>query len=240
MSGSDLPVPLSAVVLRLTGEVGQAVLDRVAAGDLAAAADLDQHVAAVRAELGRCPSGQPSAARLAGRTAALGGWPRLARPHHARRAMAVRDVAAAAPVRAATATAACPDVPFADNPWQADASPGIRLLLHYACGFAETAVRADWWPANPAVGDQIEWQAIRLAAVCRLVQYAEAIAALPPELQLAAASPLPATLFGVQDGLAHPRGGGRDLDALIIGAELQGLLQAQQSRRDEPLQFLGG
>lgn len=74
-------------------------------------------------------------------------------------------------------------MPFADNPWQADAPPPLRLLLHYACGFIEDAVRADWWPANPAVGYQIEWQAMRLAAVCRLVWHAEATAALPPDLR---------------------------------------------------------
>jgi Family of unknown function (DUF6401) len=83
----------------------------------------------------------------------------------------------------ATGTTACPDVPFADNPWHADEPLAIGLLLHYACGFIETAVGADWWPANPAVGYQIEWQALRLAAVCRLIRHAEATAALPPGLR---------------------------------------------------------
>lgn len=185
---------MSAVALRLADEIGQAVLDRIAAGDLAAAAELDQHVAAVRRELAGCQPGQPPAARLAGHSAARAGWPQPPRPHHARRTAVARETAtvAAAPSQAAsaqaataaaaTATAACPDVPFADNPWQADSPPVIRLLLHYACGFLETTVRADWWPANPAVGYQIEWQALRLAAVCRLIQQAEVTAAAHPDL----------------------------------------------------------
>jgi hypothetical protein len=90
---------------------------------------------------------------------------------------------AAAPARAASATADCPDVPFADNPWRTDSPPAIRLLLHYACGFVEEAVRDDWWPANPAVGDQVEWQVLRLAAVCTLIRYAEPTAVVPPDLR---------------------------------------------------------
>ena len=186
MSASDLPVPLSAVALRLTDEVGQAVLDRIAAGDLAATAELDQHVAAARAELAACRPDQEGIARRAGASAVRAGSPQKARPHHARRAHFARDTAAAAapaPVRAATVTAACPDVPFTDNPWQADQAPALRLLLHYACGFVEAAVQSDWWPGNPAVGYEIEWQAMRLAAVCRLIWYAEATAALPPDLR---------------------------------------------------------
>jgi hypothetical protein len=96
---------------------------------------------------------------------------------------AARSAAAAPGDGTATGTTACPDVPFADNPWHADAPLAVGLLLHYACGFIETAVAADWWPANPAVGYRIEWQALRLAAVCRLIRYAEATAALPPGLR---------------------------------------------------------
>jgi hypothetical protein len=175
---------LSAVALRLTDEVGRVVLDRVAAGDLASAAELDQHVAAVRAEVARCGLDQSSAARLAGQAAVRAGWPQPARPHHARRSLVARGTAAAAvPAATATVTAACPDTPFADNPWQADAPLAVGLLLHYACGFTEAAVRADWWPANPAVGFQIEWQATRLAAVCRLIREAETTAAVHPDLR---------------------------------------------------------
>lgn len=177
------PVPLSAVALRLTDEVGQVVLDRVAAGDLASAAELDQHVAAVREEVARCRPYESSAARLAGQTAATAGWPRPARPHHARRSHAASGTAAAAPAATATVMVGCPDTPFADNPWQADAPLAVGLLLHYACGFTDAAVRADWWPANPAVGFQIEWQATRLAAVCRLIREAEKTAAVHPDLR---------------------------------------------------------
>ena len=176
---------MSAVALRLTDEVGQAVLDRIAAGDLAATAELDQHVAAVRGELAACRPDQLPAARLAGQRACDAGWPRTARPHHARRNQAARQTVTAAlrPDGAATAIAACPDVPFADNPWESDGQPVLRLLLHYACGFVEATVRADWWPANPAVGYHVEWQAMRLAAVCRLIWDAEATTALPPDLR---------------------------------------------------------
>ncbi len=41
MSSHESAVPLSAVGLRLTEEVGQAVLDSVAAGDLSLSAALD-------------------------------------------------------------------------------------------------------------------------------------------------------------------------------------------------------
>ena len=183
MSAPDLPVPLSAVALRLTDEVGQAVLDRITAGDLAGAAELDQHVAVVCAELAPGASDEPPAARIVGQRSALAGWPQRPRPHHARRIPPAVSTSAAAPGRASAAVAACPDVPFADNPWQPDARPAVRLLLHYACGFVEAAIRADWWPANPAVGNEMEWQALRLAAVCRLIRRAEATAVLPPDLR---------------------------------------------------------
>jgi hypothetical protein len=176
-------VPLSAVTLRLADEVGQAVLDRIAAGDLAAAAELDQHVAAVRAEPALGRPDQSAAARRAGQNAAQAGWPRPARPYHAQRLVAAWSTVSAPRLRSTEiVAAACPDVPFADNPWQTDAPLVIRLLLHYACGFTEAAVQADWWPANPAVGYEIEWQALRLAAVCRLVRQAETAAAVHPDL----------------------------------------------------------
>jgi hypothetical protein len=175
---------LSAVALRLTDEVGQAVLDRISTGDLGGAAELDQHVTAVRADVALCGPDQPSAARLAGENAAFTGWPRPARPHHARRPRAAPGTpVTATPAGSATVTAACPDVPFADNPWQADSALAVGLLLHYACGFVEAAVRDDWWPANPAVGYEIEWQALRLAAICRLIRDAEATSALHPDLR---------------------------------------------------------
>jgi hypothetical protein len=50
----DAAAPLSPVALRLAGHVGQIALDRVATGGVAVLAELDQHVAAVREELGAC------------------------------------------------------------------------------------------------------------------------------------------------------------------------------------------
>jgi Family of unknown function (DUF6401) len=197
MSAPPPPVPLSAVGLRLTDEVGQAVLDWVAGGDLAAAAALDQHVAAVRAALARCQPDDTGAARLAGQTAGRATRSRPARsaarrseatrseaerseaapsegtrPHHARRSRAASP---------APGPAACPDVPFVDSAWYTDGTPPLGLLLHYACGFVEAVVRADWWPdeSEPGAADS---EAVLLAAVCRLIRQAEAAAMLPPDL----------------------------------------------------------
>lgn len=171
-------MPLSAVGLRLTDEVGQSVLDWVAAGDLSGSAALDQHVAAVRAALAACPPDEPQTAWLAGQAAHL-----VARHRPAGGAKpATRTDPAihgdpAAEIR-------CPSAPFADNAWHADAALPLRLLLHYACGFVEAAVRADWWPAESEAADgAADFESVRLAAVCRLVRQAEAAAALPPELR---------------------------------------------------------
>jgi hypothetical protein len=67
---AERPARLSPAALRLTGHVGQIALDRIAASNVAVVAELDQHVAAVRAELAACE--QPPATRrvqLTGRTA---------------------------------------------------------------------------------------------------------------------------------------------------------------------------
>jgi hypothetical protein len=192
MSSHDAAVPLSAVGLRLTDEVGQAVLDWVAAGDLALSAALDQNVAAVRAALAACPQDEPGSAWQAGQAALQEARPRAAgsqptRPHHARRYRnAARPDSAHGPagISPATADAACPDAPFADSPWHADAALPLRLLLHYACGFVEAAVRADWWPGEDETAtDAVDFESVRLGAVCRLVRQAEALAALPPDLR---------------------------------------------------------
>jgi len=50
----ELPAPLSPAALRLAGHIGQTALDRIAAGGVAVLAELDQHVAAVRADLAAC------------------------------------------------------------------------------------------------------------------------------------------------------------------------------------------
>ena len=73
-------------------------------------------------------------------------------------------------------------MPFADSPWYTEDVPPLRLLLHYACGFVEAAVRADWWPGETATG-AADFEAMRLAAVCRLIRQAETAATLPPGLR---------------------------------------------------------
>jgi hypothetical protein len=57
---AEPPAPLSPAALRLAGHVGQTALDRVAAGGVAIIADLDQHVAAVRAELAAACQERPA------------------------------------------------------------------------------------------------------------------------------------------------------------------------------------
>jgi hypothetical protein len=169
MSAHDAAVPLSAVSLRLTDEVGQAVLDWVAAGDLALSSALDQHVAAVRAALAACSPDELGSAWQAGQAAHQKARSRAARSH---------------PTRPHPAQVTCPDAPFAASPWHADAALPLRLLLHYACGFIEAAVRADWWPGeDESATDAADFQSVRLAAVCRLVRQAEAAAAVPPGLR---------------------------------------------------------
>jgi hypothetical protein len=185
MAVPEAPVPLSAVGLRLTDEVGQAVLDWVAAGDLAISAALDQHVAAIRAALAACPPDEPRSARLAGQEAHQAARlhaarSRAARPHHARRSSADSQPGSGRDAVSPGTAIACPDAPFADSPWHADAPLPLRLLLHYACGFVEAAVRADWWPGER---DAVDFESVRLAAVCRLVRQAEAAAVLPPDLR---------------------------------------------------------
>jgi hypothetical protein len=206
MAAPEPPVPLSAVGLRLTDEVGQAVLDWVAAGDVSASATLDQHVAAVRAALARCQPDDASAARLAGQTAGRAARSKAgpsaaarsarsdtsrsdatrseaARPHHAGRNGAGNQSDPAGPTDGpALVKPGCPDVPFVDSAWYTDDVPPLRLLLHYACGFVESAVRADWWPGEREPG-AADFEAVRLAAVCRLIRQAEAAATLPPELR---------------------------------------------------------
>jgi Family of unknown function (DUF6401) len=193
MAAPQPSVPLSAVGLRLTDEVGQAVLDWVAAGDLSASAVLDQHVAAVRGALARCQPDDAREARLVGQAAGRAARTRDPRaqaarsdasrsnaagagatlPYHARRSHAAGP---------APAAANCPDVPFADSAWYTDETPPLRLLLHYACGFVEAVVRADWWRGADEPGTA-DFEAVRLAAVCRLIRRAEAAAALPPDLR---------------------------------------------------------
>ncbi|HEY4462284.1 MAG TPA: DUF6401 family natural product biosynthesis protein [Streptosporangiaceae bacterium] len=53
--------------------------------------------------------------------------------------------------------------------------PGRRvtaaMLLEYAQGFLEAAVARGWWPPHRRGGESagLDWESLRLAAVCRLV-----------------------------------------------------------------------
>jgi hypothetical protein len=141
---AESPVQLSATALRIAGHVGQTALDRIAGGGATALAELDQHLAAVRAELADCQ--QPPAAGPGPRSAAM-----------------------------------CPDVPFTSSALHAEPTVPVKLLLHYACGFVEAAVKADWWPAEST--DASDWTSLRLAAICLLICRAEAAAELHPDLR---------------------------------------------------------
>lgn len=164
---SDVPPSLSAVSLRLAGQVGQATLDLIAA-DPGGQADLDQHVGAVRSALADAEAA------------------------HGRRAHAVVARAAVdARVGAAGSTGigdllsaisrSCPDVPAAE----AGQRLPLVLLLHYVCGFLEEAVTGDWWPAPDA---QPDWESMRLAALCQLIAEAEAAQESSPRLGRASGS----------------------------------------------------
>lgn len=134
---------LSAAILRMVAEVGYATLTWLDSGPVSAAAELDQHVAAIRADLSRCqhrPAKRP----------AVGGL-------------------------------TCPDVPFAGTALRTEAAVPVPLLLHYACGFMEAAVRGDWWPGDIANGS-IDWECMRLAALCKLISQAEAAEEMHPDL----------------------------------------------------------
>jgi Family of unknown function (DUF6401) len=163
----EAPAQLSATALRLAGHVGQTALDRIGEGGVAAAAELDQHMAAVRAELGAWKGPWAAQEQVADRNAS-------------------RSTARHAPARRAGrglggVNVTCPDVPFVSTALQAEETVPIKLLLHYACGFVEAAVRDDWWPEESA--DATDWSSMRLAAVCQLILHAEAAAELHPDLR---------------------------------------------------------
>ena len=155
---------LSAVSLRLAGAVGQRALDWVAASGPSARADLDQHVAAVRAAIADYPmAGERQAAAIAGRAA-----------------VDARVGAAGCPGIGELLSAisrSCPDVPFAGD---ARTPQSPALLLHYLCGFIEEAVTRDWWPEPDSQRDP-DRESMRIAAVCHLVSEAEAAAERHPD-----------------------------------------------------------
>jgi hypothetical protein len=163
------PRPLSAVGLRLAGEVGQATLNRIAAGGAAVQADLDQHVAAVRAAITECESARGREASAAALHAAV----------DARIGPSART--GLGELLSAT-TRPCPDVPFVADACSREPSPPLPLLTHYLCGFVEEAVTRDWWPAGDRDRLPIDWESMRIAAVCKLISAAEAESELDPDL----------------------------------------------------------
>jgi hypothetical protein len=160
---------LSAVSLRLAGEVGQYTLNCVADGGPALRADLDQHVAAVRAAIAEYPmDGERRNAAIAGRAAVD------ARVGEAG-CQGLGELLSAM-VRS------CPDVPFVRDACSPEESVPLVLLLHYACGFLEEAVTRDWWPAGDEEAADPDWESMRIAAVLQLISQAEAAAELHPDL----------------------------------------------------------
>ncbi len=155
--------PLSPAALRLAGHVGQIALDRAAAAGGGVVAELDQHVAAVRAELRACqrPSAveRPDPGSHSGDAPTRRGTPQPAHPP-------------------------CPDVPFADSARYAEPTVPRELLLHYASGFVRAALSDGWQPAASA--DAGDWVSLRLAAVCQLISQSEAASRPHPDLPASA------------------------------------------------------
>jgi Family of unknown function (DUF6401) len=163
------PRPLSAVGLRLAGQVGQATLNRVAAASAAVQADLDQHVAAVRAAINDCQSARGREAGAVERHAAVD-------------ARVGPSACAGLGELLSATTKSCPDVPFVPDACSREPSPPLNLLLHYVCGFVEEAATRDWWPAEDPDSLPIDWESMRIAAVCTLISAAEAESELHPDL----------------------------------------------------------
>jgi hypothetical protein len=173
----------------MAGHVGAVALERVAGAGAAAAAELDQHVAAVRAELAICQQMPATGSQEAKQTTwraigshlgRLGPSGRKGRPDHTEHSGDL--LTRLALLRSAKAT--CPDVPFVSDAFQAEATVPVTLLLHYASGFVEAGISSGWWPARSA--DATDWVSLRLAAICTLISQAEAAAEVHPDLRASA------------------------------------------------------
>jgi hypothetical protein len=164
-------------------------------------AELDQHVAAVRAELSACqhapvtPVEQANqegdsracpccGTRLGRRRSRLRGG---GRPGHGGRhdrhpgPVSNPGDATAGADTAASGDDTCPDVPFAATALHAETTVPVDLLLHYASGFVQAALSDGWTPAESAeAGD---WVSLRLAAICQLIRQAEDAATVHPDLR---------------------------------------------------------
>jgi hypothetical protein len=187
----------------MAGHVGQVALERIADGGLAAGAELDQHVAAVRAELSVCQQPPGTGGRLAGPAANRGnaGAARLSRLTRLTRLTGIgrapsggrkgprghadhtSDLQARLGVLRST-TVTCPDVPFVSDALQAEATVPVTLLLHYATGFVQAGISSGWWPGQSA--DASDWVSLRLAAICKLISQAEAAGEAHPDLRATA------------------------------------------------------
>jgi hypothetical protein len=181
---AERPVRVSPVTLRLAGHVGQTALDRVAEGGVAILAELDQHVAAVRAELAACtqrpasdPAHQLASSRRLRRRSCRGGDTSGGPSGGHESASAGAPQAGRPEPREAT----CPDVPFAASALHTETTVAVELLVHYACGFVEAAVSDGWLPEESADAD--DWVSLRLAAVCLLIRQTEAAAMVHPDLR---------------------------------------------------------
>jgi hypothetical protein len=158
---------LSAVSLRLGGEVSRRALDRVAADGSAAVADLDQHVSAVREAIAGYPvAGRDQEAAVASRAALDARVGAAGMP-------GVGELLSAIARR-------CPDAPFVASVLPEEVPP-LTLLLHYLCGFVEEAVTRDWWPAAEPDAE-LDWESLRIAATCQLISRAEAAGGSGPGL----------------------------------------------------------
>jgi hypothetical protein len=173
----------------MAGHVGQTALDRIADGGIAAAAELDQHVAAVRAELTVCQQLPGASAHLAA-DRSTGGRPatrrRLRRLHgrYRKDRYGHGDCASDLLTRLGmlrSSTVTCPDVPFVSDACRAAATVPVTLLLHYASGFVEAGIGSGWWPGQSA--GATDWASLRLAAICKLIRQAEAAAEAHPDLR---------------------------------------------------------
>jgi Family of unknown function (DUF6401) len=187
---AEPPARLSAAALRMAGHVGQVALDRVAERGVAAGAELDQHVAAVRAELAICQQ-LPAPGSLRARRTNGGGsafrtrlsrWGLMRGDAHGPADGPSELLTRLALLRSAKLT--CPEVPFVSDALQAEATVPVTLLLHYASGFVEAGISSGWWPGKSA--DATDWASLRLAAICELISQAEAAAEVHPDLRASA------------------------------------------------------
>jgi Family of unknown function (DUF6401) len=187
---AEAPNQLSAAALRIAGHVGQVALDRIAEGGVAAAAELEQHMAAVRAELTICQQPFAAGAEPGRRTTRrsrnllrrLGGF--NGSGHADRTGAGHTDDLQTRLALLRRAKVTCPDVPFVSDAFQFDATVPETLLLHYASGFVEAGIGSGWWPGKSA--DATDWASLHLAAICKLISQAEAAAEVHPDLRASA------------------------------------------------------